>query len=50
MNISSPKFSFSSDFMYMLDHMGHYHHHKPQRIVYIYDKIINCGLFFIICF
>ena len=32
MNISSPKFSFSSDFMYMLVPMGHYHHHKPQKI------------------
>ena len=32
MNISSPKFSFSSDFMYMLAPMGHYHHHRPQRI------------------
>ena len=50
MNISSPKFSFSSDFMYTLAPMGHYHHHKPQRIFSIYDKIINCGLFFIISF
>ena len=36
--------------VYMLVPMGHYHHHKPQRIFYIYDKIINCGLFFTICF
>ena len=32
MNISSPKLSFSSDFMYMLAPLGHYHHHKPQTI------------------
>ena len=36
MNISSPKFSFSSDFMYMLAPMGHYHHHKPQRIFFVF--------------